>query len=132
MAEHKRIAKITQTMLGYEYHGIFTAQVFVDYGGSGQGIGGYCLDEPVRDDAGDHIGRRGTAYGMEWIARFMRACGVDSWEKVKGRTILVITEDDSWNARVLGVENLPTEPGERFIYSDLRVESPAGPFMKGN
>lgn len=120
MSASKRIAKITATSLGYEDHGIFTAQVFVDYGGSGQGIGGYCLDEPFHNDEGKFLGRRGTAYGLEWVARFLKACGVDSWEKLVGRTIYVLTEDDSWNARVIGVEPLPTERGEQFLYDDLK------------
>lgn len=118
-AATKVLAKITATSLGYEDHGILTAQVFVDYGGSSQGIGGYCFDEPIRDDDGAFVCRRGTAYGMEWIARFMRACGVDTWERLVGRTIYVLKDSDGWNARVVGVENLPTERGERFIYSEL-------------
>lgn len=119
---HSKIAKITSTSLGYEDHGIFTAQVMVTYGGSGQGIGGYCLDEPYSDAEGKFKGRRGTAYGMEWIIRFMRACGVDTWERVNGRTILVYTKDDSWGALPIGVGPLPTEPGELFLYDDLKVE----------
>lgn len=114
------IAKITGTMLGYEGHGILTAMLQVDYGGSGQGIGGYCLDEPVRDDADQFVGRFGTAFGMEWVRRAMSACGVDSWEQVKGRTILVYKEDDGYNAKVIGFGPLPTEPGKPFLFDDLR------------
>ena len=35
----KQIAKIESTHLGYEDHGILTAHLYVDYGGSHQGIG---------------------------------------------------------------------------------------------
>ena len=117
----KEIAKIERTALGTEDHGIFTAHLFVNYGGSRQGIGGYALDEWVGPRSSE--GRRvGTAYGMEFVARIIRACGVRSWEEVAGRTIFVLRESDQWNAKVLGIENLPTEPGERFVFEDLLSE----------
>jgi hypothetical protein len=117
----QHIAKIESTNLGYEDHAILTAMLFVDYGGSGQGVGGYSLDEPIRD--GDRfVGRRGTDFGMEFVARIIRACGVDTWEKVKGRTIYVLKDGDGWDARPVGIENLPTERGERFLFADLVAE----------
>lgn len=115
---HKEIAKIESTMLGVEDHGIFTSMLFVTYGGSGQGIGGYGLDEWDKDKKR----RIGTAYGLEFIKRTMKACGVSEWEKLKGRTIYVLKESDGWNAKVLGIEPLPTENGETFIFDDLAKE----------
>lgn len=123
----KDIAKITDTMLGTESHGIFTCYLTVDYGGSGQSVGGYSLDTPIQDENGKHAGRIGTGYGMEFIIRVMRACGVSKWEDVKGRTIFVLQdlEPDALalgTAKVLGIENLPTEKGEQFIFADLAKE----------
>jgi hypothetical protein len=119
---HSQIAKIESTHLGWEDHGIFTTYLIVSYGGSGQSIGGYSLDEPRRDGQGKHIGRFGTAYGAEWIARTMRACSVDRWEDIAGRTVLVYKQDDSWNSPVLGIGPLPTERGETFIFEELAAE----------
>lgn len=118
----KQIGKITSTMLGVEDHGIFSASLVMDYGGSGQSIGGFSLDEPFQIN-GRHAGRRGTAEGHEFIIRLMRACGVSRWEALPGRTIYVlhdVAEDAPLlgSSRVVGVENLPTEPGERFIFAD--------------
>jgi hypothetical protein len=115
---HREIAKIESTLLGWEDHGIMTAYIFVDYGSSRQGVGGYCLDKPVNED-GEFKGRIGSAYGMEFIRRLMKACGVEKWEDLTGRTIFVLRENDHMSAKVLGVENLPTERGERFLFSDL-------------
>jgi len=118
----EKIAKIESTMLGREDHGIWTLMLQVTYGGSGQGIGGYSLDEPLRDENDKFIRRAGTAYGMEWIIQVTQACGVDSWEKVKGRTILVYFEDESFFSKPIGIGPLPTEPGKKFIFADLRSE----------
>ena len=118
----ERIAKIENASLGREDHGILTAFLHVSYGGSGQGIGGYCLDEPIRDADGKFVGRRGTAYGMEWIKRCIDACGVDTWEQIKGRTILVYFDSDEWSARPIGIGPLPTERGKPFMFATLKDE----------
>lgn len=97
----REIAKITRTHLGPEEHGILTGMLHVTYGGgASQFLGGYDL-------------RRSTA--GPFIAATLKACGVDRWEDLVGRTIYVLTKD----RRVEGIEPLPTERGERFIFADL-------------
>lgn len=111
------IAKITSTSLGYEDHGILTVWLTLDFGGgSMQGAGGYALDVWSEDDRR----RIGTAYGCEFIARVIKACGVDSWEKIKGRTVFALKAPGM--GPVLGIENLPTEPGRRFVFADLAAD----------
>lgn len=109
------IAKVESTFLGVEDHGIFTAMVHVSYGGSGQGIGGYALDTYVESTKE----RRGTDYGMEWIRRFLNAAGVDSWEKLVGRTFIVLKDGDEWTGKVVGIKPLPTEKGKQFLFEDI-------------
>lgn len=108
-----RIAKITKTFLGYEDHGCMTAMLTLDYGGSAQGAGGYSLD---KYDKGRKR-RVGTAFGIEWIASTLKACGVDSWEKVQGCTVLA----DIADGRVVGLRPLPTERGEPFDFAELSL-----------
>jgi hypothetical protein len=111
----EKIGKIRKTMLGYEDHGIFTLSLDMDYGGTEQGAGGYCLDQYDKS-----VERRvGTAYGHEFIIRTLKAVGARKWEDVAGKTILVLFEDDSWGAIPVGIKNLPTEPGETFIFKEL-------------
>jgi len=77
-------ALIESTMLGWEDHGILTAYVTLNYGGSGQAFGGWALDNPVKDASDKFIGRFGTAEGMQFVERTMKAIGATSWEKLKG------------------------------------------------
>lgn len=116
----KVVAKIRKAFLGWEDHGIFTAWVDVNYGGTGQGVGFYSLDEPYEFDT--QKGRRGTAYGLEWVMRFMRACGVREWNDLVGRTVYIVKEDEGWNSKVIGIEPLPTEEGEPFYFDNLTTE----------
>jgi len=78
-------AVITHTMLGYEDHGILTAYLYLDYGGSCQGFGGYALDRYVEGSRQSGRSERiGTAYGCEFIIRILSVLGVDKWEKIPG------------------------------------------------
>lgn len=110
---HKQIAKVEYTQLGWEDHGIFTAIIGLDYGGSSQSVGMYSLSYRPNKE---HIGAQG---GIAHIMRIMEACGVDQWEKIKGRTIYAIREEDGWDTKVIGIGPLPTEEGRDFIFSDV-------------
>ena len=110
-------AKIKTAFLGWEDHGIFTVILDVDYGGSGQGIGCHSLDKPW--DNGTITHRIGTAYGLNYIMAVMKACGVQDWNKLPGRTIYVLKADDSYQSNVLGIKPLPFEKGEAFFFDNL-------------
>jgi hypothetical protein len=81
-------AIITSTSLGVEDHGIFSAFLTLDFGGSGQGFGGYALDQH-NGKRGQDSKRIGTAYGMEFIRRIMDTVGVSKWEDLRGKYIRV-------------------------------------------
>lgn len=107
-AEVKVIGKITGTFLGADEnsHGILTATLTIDHGGSGCQIGGYAL------------GSKTTAFGMQFVKHLMDAAGAESWEKMVGRTIFVIRDGNEYGPAI-GIENLPTERGRRFVFSEL-------------
>lgn len=94
-------ARITGTSLGVEDHGILSSWLNLDFDGSGQGFGGYCFDEPVWGPGGraahDFKGRRGCAFGMEYIRRLMEVVGVEKWEDLKGKYVRV-RKADRWGA----------------------------------
>lgn len=107
--EVKVIGKITGTFLGEneDSHGILTADLTVDLGGNQScRIGGY------------NLASKTDAFGMDFVKHLMDAAGAESWEQLVGKTIFVIRQGDEWG-RVIGIENLPTERGGRFIFSEL-------------
>ncbi|HMG44611.1 MAG TPA: hypothetical protein VK611_24975 [Acidimicrobiales bacterium] len=104
MATEERIARIESTQLGPEDHGIFTAMVHLDYGGSAQGAGGYDL--------------RGGRSCYRFIEGVLQACNVDCWEKVQGCTVLALIEDE----RVCGLKSLPfARSPHTFRFEDIYV-----------
>jgi len=72
-------AKISNTTLGVENHGILSFFLYLDYGGSAQGFGGYALDGP--DENG---GRIGSAFGTGIIREILDVLEVKNWEDLKG------------------------------------------------
>ena len=78
-------ALITHTMLGVEDHGILTFWLTLDYGGSGQGAGGWVLDEY---DKG--LGRRvGTTLAADVVLALLKTLRVGKWEDLPGTHVRV-------------------------------------------
>lgn len=79
-------AIIKSTSLGWEDHGILTAYLHCEWPGAGVGVGGFGLDE--FDERGKP--RKGTAYGLDHIMRLLETVGVNSWEKLPGKNVIVL------------------------------------------
>jgi hypothetical protein len=88
MKEKTVNAKISGTMLGVEDHGILTCMVHLDYGGAGQGFGGYAFDE--WDEKKKE--RFGVSFGMEAIRRILDVTGVTRWEDLPGTHVRAVAE----------------------------------------
>jgi len=78
-------ATIRSTMLGIEDHEIMTAYLQLDYGGSGQGFGGYGFSS-FNKDTNKMIPNK---YGTQFIMRVLEVVGVKKWEDLKGKHIRV-------------------------------------------
>lgn len=70
-------AKISGTSIGFDDRGP-SFWVHVDYGGAGQGFGGY---------------RLGGAFTDYVLFGILKAVGVDLWENLKGKPVRVKIED---------------------------------------
>ena len=94
-------AKIESTMLGVEDHGILSCMIHLSWQGAGQGFGGYAFDEPVFGpggrERGDFKGRRGCAFGAEFIRRLLDTLKVERWERLPG-TYVRLRKTDNFGA----------------------------------
>ena len=115
-----RNAKIEDTMLGIEDHGIFTSMIQLDYGDSShQGFGGYVL---------------GGSFGVDYIKGLLNVVGVEKWEDLVGKYIRVkIDNTDGWNGKIIGIGNItkdewfyPEEEAQKYKksaeYKDMVME----------
>ena len=96
-----RNAVIESTRLAFEDHSIFTYWLVLDYGGEGQGFGGYTLDEW---DEGTRT-RVGTAFGQQAIIALLKVVGVRSWEELKGKYVRV----KATHSKVVAIGNILRE-----------------------
>ena len=78
-------AVIRDVMLGREDHGILTSYVYLDYAGSGQGFGGYALDEYDKAE-GKRVETKACSL---WVNRLLEVVGVDTWDDLVGKSVRV-------------------------------------------
>ena len=77
-------AVITNASLEIEDHGILTAYLTLDYGGTGQVFGGYSLYLPK-----DYRYHDVLSYAGHFIYRCLEIAGVEKWSDLKGKSIRV-------------------------------------------
>lgn len=100
----EQIAKIESTDLGPEHYWEFAVNISFSYGaGGGQGTGFLNISGPK---------------GAEFLRRLLWACGTDRWEKLVGRTVYVLRDEQGF---IRGVKPLPTEPGREFIFETINA-----------
>lgn len=92
---------------------LLTGWLHLNYGGSGQGFGGVALYLPK---SYRHHG--GKNYAGHWIYRVLRIADVESWDKLKGKTIRVQLSSDGFDGRIIAIGHIVKDdwfnPEEEF------------------
>lgn len=92
-------------------HGLLSAWLYLDYGGSGQGFGGYALYLP---NDFTHHNQAGPNYAGHFIWRCMQIAGVEKWDQLPGKTIRVRAERSKVHAIGHIVKDDWFEPSKDF------------------
>lgn len=88
-----RNAVITSTSLGLKDHGVLTAWITLDYGGAGQGFGGFALDQDerhARENTVVYRGRNFAGHCGAWVRGILTVLEVNQWEDLAGQRIRVV------------------------------------------
>lgn len=101
-------AIIESVSLSIADHGMLSGWLKLNYGGAGQGFGGYCLFSPSKPKSIDH------AYAGRFIWRCCQIGGVTEWEKLPGRVIRVRGGSSGIVAIGHAINNDWYAPGEDF------------------
>lgn len=109
-------AVIESTTIDDGDRGLLTAWLMLDYGGSCQGFGGYTLY--LSKHFTHHQDAQSVNYAGHFIYRCMEVCGVQNWDKVKGKTIRVELDHDGLNGKIIAIGHIVKDdwfnPSEDF------------------
>jgi hypothetical protein len=94
-SEEIKNAMIESAVITNDDHGLLSAWLGLDYGGSGQGFGGYALYLPK---GFIHHAPSGPNFAGHFIWRVMEIAGVSRWDQLKGKTIRVKAEHSAVRA----------------------------------
>ena len=108
MNQEKELGKITKVSIEIEDHGILTFWLNFDFGGSGQGFGGYAIENDL---------------GTKAIRKIMETVGVDAWEKIPGHEMYVHRE----NGIIRAIEAPKYNGGKYFNIKTFYEESTSLP-----
>lgn len=87
-------AVITGMSLSNSDHDVLSAWLYLDYGGSVQGFGGYSLYLPKNFT--HH--KKNEGYAGHFIYRCLEIAEVEEWSKIKGKTVRVKATHDKVEA----------------------------------
>lgn len=90
--------------------GLLTAWLDLDYGGAGQGFGGYALYLPASFDHHTLLSHAG-----HFIFRVMEVAGVERWDQLPGKTIRVRSKHTGVEAIGHIVKDDWFSPSEDFV-----------------
>lgn len=111
-------AVIVDAVINTGDRGFLTAWIQLDYGGTGQGFGGYILYLPKY-----YRHHRLLSHAGHFIFRCMEVAGVENWSQLKGKTVRVQCEHSKVHAIGHIVKEDWFNPFEDFKQVEAEVET---------
>ncbi len=99
---------IKSTWLGFEDHGMYTFFLDIDYGGSGQGFGGYGLNDRLA--------------GMT-VRRILEVLETERWEHLPHTPVRIKREHEGFGAKAIAIGHLLND--QWFELKEIEVEGKA-------
>jgi hypothetical protein len=96
-------AKILSARITTEDHGCLSIWLMLEFDGSGQGFGGYALDDKPKKKTADSEREPHANCGL-FIRRVMDVVGVGNWDQLEGQ-IIRVRKEDPWNSPIHAIGN---------------------------
>jgi hypothetical protein len=104
MSKTIKNAIIESARMTTDDHGCLCVWLMLDYGGTGQGFGGYKIgtDQSAEKNMEYKKGNIAAAF----IVGCMRAADATDWSRMIGKSIRVRMESDGWNAKIEAIGHI--------------------------
>ena len=113
-------AKIGSINIGFDRGVFLSAWIYLDYGGSNQGFGGFVLAKADTSCEGK------GPYAGHFISRCLEIGDVDQWEKLKGKTVRV-KKESQFNGKILAIGHIIKDdwfsPSEDFQQHNINLRA---------
>ena len=99
-----QLATIKSTTFGTTNAPVLTAWLHCEWPGAGIGVGGYSLDGKPATGSNDRLP---TAQGLDHLVQMMDTVGVESWEDLPGKQVIVLFDagQGGWGGQAVGIAN---------------------------
>lgn len=114
----RELGKVESADVFIEDHGILTFYIILDFGGSGQGFGGYCLDNYSKEKKR----RIGSAAGGDLYLQILNFFAVDRWSDIVGRTVYALRNNPMGDIIGLEIPKFDKNGGKKFFIKDWQDE----------
>lgn len=120
--EHITNAVIESADITFDRDIFLSAWLFLDYGGSGQGFGGYVLGaDPFSKAKASHHADQPNIAG-EFISSVMAVVGVTKWSALPGKVIRVIRTEPGLGGKIVGIGHPIKDRWYRPVAGDCFLE----------
>jgi len=116
---HIKNAIIERARIDDADRGLLTAWLMLDYGGTGQGFGGYSLYLPK-----PYSHHMMLSHAGHFIWRCMEIAGVSSWDKITGKSIRVALDKPGFGGLIKGIGHITKED---WFYPAVDFKEPKPP-----
>jgi hypothetical protein len=112
-------ARIEKTFLGWEDHGMFTLMLDCAFPSGHQGMGHIILSNSKKDSSGEYH-QEGTLFGINLIMQILTVVGVEKWEDLPGKRVVLLKENEYGYIR--GIANIDNPKGNYLIIETVAKE----------
>jgi len=117
----EKLGKVSSVFFGFEDHHILTMSIMLDFGGTGQGFGGYVLDTYSEEKKM----RVGTASGTDFVLKILNLFEVKHLDAIVGKPVFALYDTNEYTGKIVGLKTPAFDGARTFFVKEWQREMEA-------